>query len=531
MGKNAIVTLSFGDGYREIYEINKKCFENYAKKINADFIKITEQKISSKIIQYEKFIIYDLLNTYDRIIYVDQDVIIRDDTPNLFDIVPEEKLGVLNEAYFVNRMGVLKSFAFNLGIEFIDNGAYYNTGIMVVSKKHKNIFIKPKEEINDFYEQTYVNLIINKSLNAEDDIFYLDCNFNRMTCMDSLLGKTRLDSYIIHYAGCPNLDLMKELMKKDLMQWKEDAPWDKYKMNVFVTVSGGLGDQVCAEPSIRHLKEKIYPNANIVVETHYPSIYRHIDLKSFKHREYISNLDNPHYMAETFPNTKTALFALVGAINCHTVDYCSLALLKKFLPFDEKSVVLKPLLGDFEELKGIVGNEDVKNSVLIHAGVHWETKTLPKEWWDDIIDGLIEKGVSVCLIGKTSDEASVLRFSKRKGLIDTVDKLNLNHLIALISLSKVLLSTDSAPIHIAGAFDNWIFLVPTIKHPDHIFPFRNGTVNYKTESLYKKLVIDDYDIPPNITKDIVLDKMLYPWDRYLLDPKEVVGRVSRRFFE
>ena len=70
----------------------------------------------------------------------------------------------------------------------------------------------------------------------------------------------------------------------------------------------------------------------------------------------------------------------------------------------------------------------------------------------------------------------------------------MGELISLISLSKVLLTNDSLPLHIGGAFDNWIVTIPTCKHPDHILPFRNGTQYYKTKSLYKKLLLDDLEI-------------------------------------
>jgi ADP-heptose:LPS heptosyltransferase len=539
MTKNAVVTLNIGKKYQELFKINKHCFENYAKKINADFIQITEQKIS-EIPQYEKFIIFDLLNKYERIIYLDQDIIIREDCPNLFDIVPIEKLGVFNEFPFVNRIGVIDNFAKHLNINCKEDNKYYNTGVMIISKNHQSIFEKPIKEINDnFYEQTYLNIKMRELdyIDYKDKIYELDPIFNRMTCVDGILGKSRLDSYIVHYAGCPNIDFMYSIIAKDLKQWDIDKPEYKYPMNIFIQVSGGLGDQVCSKPSIIELRENIYPDANIIIETHYPYLFNDIDVKCYKHGEYVSNFENPHYKMQSFPDTKSALFSLLSTMECNLSDYCSIALLKRILPMNKKNIKLpydetkiKDLL-DITKLKNI---DDLKNMILIHAGKNWETKTFPSIWWEKIINGLIEKNVKVCLIGKngeTDDETGVVKVNIPSNAINTIDLLNLPQLITLIGTSKILLSNDSSPIHIAGAFDNWIYLIPSIKHPDHILPFRKGSLNYKSQSLYKKLVIDDFNIKPNMTKDIVMDKMNNDWDNYLLEPDEIVEIISKKFFE
>jgi ADP-heptose:LPS heptosyltransferase len=61
----------------------------------------------------------------------------------------------------------------------------------------------------------------------------------------------------------------------------------------------------------------------------------------------------------------------------------------------------------------------------------------------------------------------------------------------LISKAKTLITNDSAPVHIAGAFDNNIVLIPTCKHPDYILPFREGRKEYKSVALYKKIMDED----------------------------------------
>ena len=106
-------------------------------------------------------------------------------------------------------------------------------------------------------------------------------------------------------------------------------------------------------------------------------------------------------------------------------------------------------------------------------------------------DGIIELGLTPILIGKDDERHGVLRLDGRDRTIDLTNLLTTSEFIAIISMAPILVSNDSSPVHLAGAFDNWIILIPTCKHPDHILPYRNGTKSYKTAALYKKLALDD----------------------------------------
>ena len=98
MTKNVVVTLCLGKSIDpspiKMDALTHPLIRKYAEKINADFILIDTKKVGSSHPIHEKFQIYDILNIYARIIYLDTDIVIKNECPNLFDIVPEEKLGV-----------------------------------------------------------------------------------------------------------------------------------------------------------------------------------------------------------------------------------------------------------------------------------------------------------------------------------------------------------------------------------------------------------------------------------------------------
>jgi len=169
-------------------------------------------------------------------------------------------------------------------------------------------------------------------------------------------------------------------------------------------------------------------------------------------------------------------------------------MIKKTIPNQDKTIQLKLKPEETKSVLDLLKDRNQEKEVIVvHAGKWWPSKTFPIEWWQEVVDKLSEK-LTVVLIGKTIDEKQGYQpIDCPKDGIDLRDNTTLGELFSLISLSKVLLSNDSSPIHMAGAFDNWIVTIPTCKHADHILPFRNGTQYYKTKTLNKKLMLDDLE--------------------------------------
>jgi len=492
--KTAIITIAIGQNHQSLAKLTHPTLEAYAKRIGADFIVIDQQQISQTTPHFEKFQIYYYLNVYHRIIYMDTDLIVREDCPNLFDIVPEDKLGAFNEGRFADRSGAIQAIKQQYNVQLNWDNDYYNTGVLVISRCHKHLFVKPMNEISNFYEQSFLNLMFKKS---KVEIFELEYNFNRMTVLD-FVGKHRLASYIVHYAGCPNIGTVFNLVEKDLASWRSNL--SDYPFNINVQVHGGLGDQICAEPVIRYIIEKAYPDARIHVTTWYPRAFMHLpvpvyDMGTFKPKD-----DTSYYEIHTMAKHGCPSWRYVSPNQMHTTDYSSVMSLRGTIPNDCKHIKLKVLKEDYEELEKVVGSDlDFDNCVLVHAGRGWPSKTFPKEYWEEVVRELSKVG-RVILIGKhISDEQGVVKLDNiPSDVINTINLLSLGGIFALVSKAKVLLTNDSAPVHIAGAFDNYIALIPTCKAPDHVIPYRYGHQTYKSASLYKRLVCADIDSRPTM---------------------------------
>ena len=525
MTRKAIVTIAIGEHYQTLSQLTHPTIRRYADKIGVDFIAITEQKISTTTPHWEKFQILNLLADYDRILYLDTDILIRKNCPDLFEIIPDTHLGVYNEAPFVPDRGYAierAAEAYNAK-DFKWDGKYYNTGVMVISRCHRSLFRKPEQEIFNFYEQSYLNLAIQRQ---KPSIQELDYKFNRMCCVDKVAGKDRFESYIIHYAGVNYSNTGFSVIQQDLVTI-ESLPDDyEAQKKVWMIVQGGLGDQVQAEPTIRFAIERLWQGADVRISTHFPELFSHLPATIAKHEEIIwKNTQVEPFTRVTLPGPETVQWRIVSNLMSHTVDFVSMAVLCRILPDIDKTYHLDVDPQAIENIYKFAGIQDFSKCVLIHAGRHWESKSFPLEWWQEILDGVIALGLTPVLVGKNDETRGVQKLNGRGKSIDLTDLLTLKEFIAIISLVPILVSNDSSPVHIAGAFDNWIILIPTCKHPDHILPYRHGSKSYKARAIYKKLALDDMMTSVAEMQGSTADKMPGVWSDYLPETNDVISAI------
>jgi lipopolysaccharide biosynthesis glycosyltransferase len=221
--KTLVLTIAIGDYHQKMGEITHPLMRGYAARIGADFRVITEKKISQTTAHWEKFQIYDLLDVYDRILFLDTDIIVRGDCPNLFELVPGDALGAFDESlYYTDARDRMELTAREYGLEVMPvwDGRYFNTGAMVISRAHQKVFEKPTKEFDNFYEQTYLNLVfVREGLR----MFPLDFRFNRMHPMSAHTGEPRLSSYIVHYAGytAEEPEMVYDYIRADIERWRK----------------------------------------------------------------------------------------------------------------------------------------------------------------------------------------------------------------------------------------------------------------------------------------------------------------------
>lgn len=198
--KHCVFVVNFPKGKNEVYEASIDSTRRYAKRIGSDFY-VHDTKsinISEWTPHVEKFYIAKLLERYERVLYVDCDILIKDTCENLFETYKDDAVYMLSE---VDGNGVdmnksVESLIAKHGLsgwEKSESGSYeyYNTGVILASKKHKSAFTVGSDYFTHIYEQSYLNYALMKH---GIDIKKLDVRHNTM-----LNFHDENDGDIVHY--------------------------------------------------------------------------------------------------------------------------------------------------------------------------------------------------------------------------------------------------------------------------------------------------------------------------------------------
>lgn len=210
--RTAVITICSGEEYKKIANLTHPLMQKYSDKIGAEFVVLSE-KNKNTTPHWLKFYLYRELLNYDKIIYLDTDIIVKDSCPSLFEIVPNEMLGIFNESSIApERIAQFNKFMVDANLRLIQVNETYNTGVMVFDSSIINLFKLPSNKIDHIhFEQPYLNYNIHK---YNIPVFKLPYKFNRMMTDDKYFE----DGLIVHYAGTGGKCY--DLIKKDLTNTK-----------------------------------------------------------------------------------------------------------------------------------------------------------------------------------------------------------------------------------------------------------------------------------------------------------------------
>ena len=125
----------------------------------------------------------------------------------------------------------------------------------------------------------------------------------------------------------------------------------------------------------------------------------------------------------------------------------------------------------YREVDALGITQDESRLVSIAPGSVWATKRWTVSGFTEVANALIEKGYRIALIGGGSDSDIADEIQRRcEGrLINAVGKTSLLAAAAIIERSKLLITNDSAPLHLASAKKTPIVAVFCATVPDFGF--------------------------------------------------------------
>lgn len=209
MYKRLLITLAIGDVFQKMGMITHPLMKSYAKKCGAEFHCINEKRLHSilGLPTYEKFQLYDFLDgKYDQVLFVDTDILISPNAPNVFEICPPNQFGAAGEEGYSMSIPHRKLTQEKLGKVNWCN-PYFNSGMMLLSPIHREIF-NPNSELlrnwtsdsdnNDHImsDQPILNYLVNYYSFEMNDLGY---KFNHTRVITDT--KSRFNSHFIHYSG------------------------------------------------------------------------------------------------------------------------------------------------------------------------------------------------------------------------------------------------------------------------------------------------------------------------------------------
>lgn len=205
--KKLLVTMS-DDNVYEYTKYTLPIFEYYADKWEADFKildDVSYNKLGHAMWNYRTMVFYNWLDMYDRIVYMDSDIIINKTCPNIYETVPFDTIGLVLEdkgSRRENRLRRIKLIRQSLGSEVDWCEHYFNAGFYIVSNIHKNIFTKVNGRLWNgvgYDGAQYMFNIVKYGYKYID----LGYKFNHMSMFSEKWNGSlsRFASYLIHYAG------------------------------------------------------------------------------------------------------------------------------------------------------------------------------------------------------------------------------------------------------------------------------------------------------------------------------------------
>jgi len=242
--RNIIVTFH-QKKYNSFLKIVEERFKKYARKCNAEFLNVEIPADAEKPLLYKYFYIGNKLPKAKKYLVIDLDILVRKDSPNIFEMVPAGFVGMYNEASAFHTVygtnGDEISIRWNLIKQLIKDAKlqdvhmeetfywntpfkYYNNGVVLYDERGLEIHrCFNDEEKKNIYKCDMVcldqNLINYSIIKNNTKVFHLPICFNQMPynrCADY-----KQASFFSHYAGL-NPDIKNQEIHDDNKFWLEN---------------------------------------------------------------------------------------------------------------------------------------------------------------------------------------------------------------------------------------------------------------------------------------------------------------------
>jgi glycosyltransferase involved in cell wall biosynthesis/lipopolysaccharide biosynthesis glycosyltransferase len=228
--KYAVCVIPANDSAMELLDITRAGVKKYAEKCGADYIELSGDQNPNWPMS-NKYRLNRVAKAYDKTLYLDCDIVVKDDAPNIFELTPDDKISAYDEyeifkqrndtAWIRNQqehifITTLDSFSDDIKEEYITNGEFItesmiNGGVLVIPNALADYYKQPSSPYTKFWcfdqhlltlelpEEKFNNLTYKFNCEYEGNDFWNFVN----------------NSHFIHFNGLKNKpDLRKSLLNQ-----------------------------------------------------------------------------------------------------------------------------------------------------------------------------------------------------------------------------------------------------------------------------------------------------------------------------
>lgn len=237
--RRLVCTLSYGPFGAAMAELSLPWLHAYARRCGADFRVLSHvgtpplddrraihASLAAAMLEKMAFL-QEMLRDYDRVLWIDLDILVRPDAPNLFDLVPPGQLALADECAVANDYQIyfchqhMVETCRQEGLPIPDTkGRYFNCGLMLLPTSCRWLFApRVNPVIHPWCEQSLVNVRL--FLRPKTPIYVLPECCNRFMYWPGLAPRRPEDmSWFLHFAGAPDCVTRLRDMASVYQRWR-----------------------------------------------------------------------------------------------------------------------------------------------------------------------------------------------------------------------------------------------------------------------------------------------------------------------
>ena len=281
--------------------------------------------------------------------------------------------------------------------------------------------------------------------------------------------------------------------------------------NLLFTTWGGLGDQLCSEPTLRFAIDTFHRwGAKVSLASEFPEMFSHLNFDNVYDTKKVRPIYENYLTFHTIKNPHTLLWQFVSHCVTHCVDFPAICSLRCTLPIEYKAIESFPEKHVSQSFKDEYKELTDNGHVFVHAGKHWPSKTFPKDWWDRVLASLKVRGFTPVIIGKDMDDNRGTVDTDTTGCIDLRNRTKLSETMWLMKNAQLVVTSDSSPLHMAAIGKAHVAFVATAKHQDYIAHWRrdmSGIIKWYWRQKHFNTggMWDIVDMCPNKKENVLVD--------------------------